>query len=134
MLKLLSVLILVACAQSAIVEAEETTLEVPTWENLIKCLNEVKPLFPHIKKMIYSVKTRDFQTALAELQIILKDGKTAIETCIGLIKVENLQFVIPAWLVPILIDLGWSILKELGILGIEWMRPHIIAWLKKHKR
>ena len=30
MLKLLSVLILVACAQSAIVEAEETTLEVPT--------------------------------------------------------------------------------------------------------
>ena len=49
MLKLLSVLILVACAQSAIIEAKETTLEVPTWENLIKCLNEVKPLFPHIK-------------------------------------------------------------------------------------
>ena len=84
--------------------------------------------------MIFAVKTRDFQTALAELQIILKDGKTAIETCIGLIKVENLQFLIPAWLVPILIDLGWSILKELGRMGIEWMRPHIIAWLKKHKR
>ena len=130
MLKLLSVLILVACAQSAIVEAEETTLEVPTWENLIKCLNEVKPLFPHIKKMIYSVKTRDFQTAFAELQIILKDGKTAIETCIVLIKVENLK--IFPWVIVLLKKVGWDILSELGRLGIEWLRPKIIEWLRKH--
>ena len=130
MLKLLSVLILVACAQSAIIEAEETTLEVPTWENLIKCLNEVKPLFPHIKKLIYSIKTRDFQTALAELQLILKDGKTAIDTCIDLLKVEDLQ--IFPWVILILKKVGWGILSQLGKLGIEWLKPKIIEWLRKH--
>ena len=116
MLKLLSVLILVACAQSA-----------PTWENLIKCLNKVKPLFPHIKKLIYSIKTRDFQTALAELQLILKDGKTAIDTCIGLLKVEDLQ--IFPWVILILKKVGWGILSQLGI---EWLKPKIIEWLRKH--
>ena len=95
---LLTVFLLAAVAQCAIVPSEEEpSLELRiniNWQGILQCLKEASPYAPDVIQLIDLIKKKDYNKAFLKAIDLIKNGSQVVIKCAGYLKNKtvNLTF------------------------------------------
>ena len=133
MIKIFSIIALIVLSQSAFLAESETELQSP-FDNIIKCIQEVKPVIAEIPELFKAIKALDLKKSIEVINTIIADGKIAFQNCIKLFfgKDTLLGDSLPQWVINLIYQYGRSILNMITKLGLEKYQALIAAFVFRH--
>ena len=133
MIKIVSILALIVLSQSAFLSEPETELQSP-FDNIIKCIQEVKPVIAEIPELIKAIKALDLKKSIELIETIIADGKIAVQNCIDIFTGKDtlLGESLPQWVINLIYQYGKAILKKIKELKLEKYEIKIACFITRH--